>query len=189
MPFCRRSRATAILGLQRKPRLRESPRASPPVAPGRTSGGRSKGADTKGTPPSLGRERRDPRSFFHGRHRGLPLRVPGPNERARNGSGRRDGDGTLAIRRRQPFTKGTSPSPVAGSPTDETLFTLAKIGGRPVARARPRHSSKTEESRRPSFLPRRRARWWSRTESNRRPPACKAGALPSELRPRLGGPG
>jgi hypothetical protein len=25
--------------------------------------------------------------------------------------------------------------------------------------------------------------WWSRTESNRRPPACKAGALPTELRP------
>ena len=29
--------------------------------------------------------------------------------------------------------------------------------------------------------------WWSRTGSNRRPPACKAGALPAELRPR--GPG
>jgi hypothetical protein len=28
--------------------------------------------------------------------------------------------------------------------------------------------------------------WWSRTESNRRPPACKAGALPTELRPRSG---
>jgi hypothetical protein len=25
--------------------------------------------------------------------------------------------------------------------------------------------------------------WWSRTESNRRHPACKAGALPTELRP------
>ena len=25
---------------------------------------------------------------------------------------------------------------------------------------------------------------WRRTESNRRPPACKAGALPTELRPR-----
>ena len=35
--------------------------------------------------------------------------------------------------------------------------------------------------------------WWSRTGSNRRPPACKAGALPSELRPLIpgkdGGPG
>ncbi len=26
--------------------------------------------------------------------------------------------------------------------------------------------------------------WWSWTESNRRPPACKAGALPTELQPR-----
>jgi hypothetical protein len=26
--------------------------------------------------------------------------------------------------------------------------------------------------------------WWSRPGSNRRPPACKAGALPAELRPR-----
>ena len=26
--------------------------------------------------------------------------------------------------------------------------------------------------------------WWSLTGSNRRPPACKAGALPAELRPR-----
>lgn len=25
--------------------------------------------------------------------------------------------------------------------------------------------------------------WWRRTGSNRRPPACKAGALPAELRP------
>lgn len=28
-----------------------------------------------------------------------------------------------------------------------------------------------------------RRRWWSRTGSNRRHPACKAGALPAELRP------
>ena len=28
------------------------------------------------------------------------------------------------------------------------------------------------------------ANWWSLTESNRRHPACKAGALPAELRPR-----
>ena len=27
--------------------------------------------------------------------------------------------------------------------------------------------------------------WWRRTGSNRRPPACKAGALPTELRPLL----
>ena len=29
-----------------------------------------------------------------------------------------------------------------------------------------------------------RAGWWSQTGSNRRPPACKAGALPTELWPR-----
>ena len=28
--------------------------------------------------------------------------------------------------------------------------------------------------------------WWSLSGSNRRPPACKAGALPAELRPRIG---
>ena len=28
------------------------------------------------------------------------------------------------------------------------------------------------------------SRWWRRADSNRRPPACKAGALPTELRPR-----
>src|SRR5436190_22876126 len=38
------------------------------------------------------------------------------------------------------------------------------------------------------LLPRRPSggrgeRWWSWTESNRRPPACKAGALPTELQP------
>jgi hypothetical protein len=31
-------------------------------------------------------------------------------------------------------------------------------------------------------------RWWSQTGSNRRPPACKAGALPTELWPRIPGP-
>ena len=30
------------------------------------------------------------------------------------------------------------------------------------------------------------AAWWSQTGSNRRPPACKAGALPTELWPRAG---
>ena len=30
-----------------------------------------------------------------------------------------------------------------------------------------------------------RRRWWRRTESNCRPPACKAGALPAELRPHI----
>ena len=30
--------------------------------------------------------------------------------------------------------------------------------------------------------------WWSQTGSNRRPPACKAGALPTELWPRIAAP-
>src|SRR3954470_23326502 len=30
----------------------------------------------------------------------------------------------------------------------------------------------------------RKPGWWSQTGSNRRPPACKAGALPTELWPR-----
>ena len=30
----------------------------------------------------------------------------------------------------------------------------------------------------------RAAAWWSLSGSNRRPPACKAGALPAELKPR-----
>ncbi len=34
---------------------------------------------------------------------------------------------------------------------------------------------------------RRARRWWSQTGSNRRPPACKAGALPTELWPRSNG--
>ena len=32
-----------------------------------------------------------------------------------------------------------------------------------------------------------RSRWWSLSGSNRRPPACKAGALPAELKPRDAG--
>ena len=34
----------------------------------------------------------------------------------------------------------------------------------------------------------RDTRWWSQTGSNRRPPACKAGALPTELWPRTAAP-
>ena len=40
-----------------------------------------------------------------------------------------------------------------------------------------------------TLLNTRMPRWWSRTGSNRRPPACKAGALPPELRPRVVGLG
>ena len=32
--------------------------------------------------------------------------------------------------------------------------------------------------------PLKKNKWWSQTDSNRRHPACKAGALPTELWPR-----
>ena len=35
-----------------------------------------------------------------------------------------------------------------------------------------------------SYRPKSRSQWWSLSGSNRRPPACKAGALPAELRPQ-----
>lgn len=40
----------------------------------------------------------------------------------------------------------------------------------------------------PSCTPSRRAAWWRRTGSNRRPQACKASALPTELRPLKAAP-
>lgn len=43
-----------------------------------------------------------------------------------------------------------------------------------------RTGGKHEACRKPFFL---MDEWWSRTGSNRRHPACKAGALPAELRP------
>ena len=36
----------------------------------------------------------------------------------------------------------------------------------------------------PPSMPNQSTTWWSQTGSNRRPPACKAGALPTELWPR-----
>jgi hypothetical protein len=47
---------------------------------------------------------------------------------------------------------------------------------RPLARARQRSAT--------SALPISPNRWWSLSGSNRRPQACKASALPTELRPR-----
>ena len=37
----------------------------------------------------------------------------------------------------------------------------------------------------PNTLPPPRKNWWRRPGSNRRPPVCKAGALPTELRPHM----
>jgi hypothetical protein len=44
--------------------------------------------------------------------------------------------------------------------------------------SRQKHDARTRE------LAAGRSWWWSQTGSNRRPPACKAGALPTELWPR-----
>ena len=58
--------------------------------------------------------------------------------------------------------------------------------GRPT-HAGPAGIAKTNSPNQCRFPARRTIRrriWWSRSESNRRPPACKAGALPTELRPR-----
>ena len=50
---------------------------------------------------------------------------------------------------------------------------------RPAARRQPQHPQPGQTG--PS---KRQLSTWRRTGSNRRPPACKAGALPTELRPR-----
>lgn len=57
-------------------------------------------------------------------------------------------------------------------------------------------SARSAGSSRTATIPSRLRKWWSRTGSNRRHPACKAGALPAELRPLItfvskgsGGPG
>ena len=65
-------------------------------------------------------------------------------------------------------------SPIAGQ---IFLFTMSNkpTTGEPVEFHKSRTLSKS-----PALNP---PKWWSRTGSNRRPPACKAGALPIELRP------
>src|SRR3712207_3502173 len=61
----------------------------------------------------------------------------------------------------------------------------SKTSGSPAlgpgdARSRSPQNPQPDGSNRPPAGP-----WWSQTGSNRRPPACKAGALPTELWPRL----
>src|SRR3954462_15156738 len=62
---------------------------------------------------------------------------------------------------------------------DELCCWLAEPKLAAPARFRPSGSSAAAFSRFAS------EGWWSQTGSNRRPPACKAGALPTELWPRL----
>ena len=64
-----------------------------------------------------------------------------------------------------------------------TATTVVGLGGlepptSPLSGARSNHLSYRPVAR-------RCPRWWSQSGSNRRPPACKAGALPAELWPRL----
>jgi hypothetical protein len=46
-------------------------------------------------------------------------------------------------------------------------------------------SARSAGSSRTATIPSGLREWWSRTGSNRRHPACKAGALPAELRPLI----
>src|SRR6187401_1467562 len=62
------------------------------------------------------------------------------------------------------------------------LFTMSDITPAHQA-SRPDGAGKRRSLRTSSRLG-----WWSQTESNRRPPACKAGALPTELWPRIAAP-
>ena len=61
--------------------------------------------------------------------------------------------------------------------SDRSSSSRCQIARVPGARG-PRGEAKIR-SRRTSMVP----DWWSQTGSNRRPPACKAGALPTELWP------
>ncbi len=94
---------------------------------------------------------------------------------------------------RPEHTATTGPKPrLAARAARTNLFTLTKnithgphpTGRRPISRPMTTSpSSTTHHTRHP-----RTQRGWRRTESNRRPPACKAGALPTELRPQMVGP-
>src|ERR1043166_2449436 len=62
----------------------------------------------------------------------------------------------------------------------DPLFTMSD---KPPARRRGREP-KASGARNLFLADEHRSCWWSQTGSNRRPPACKAGALPTELWPR-----
>src|SRR5207248_8416250 len=83
------------------------------------------------------------------------------------------------------FTAQTSVNSAVGArPSDLTVFLLLpdRLWWSQTLASRRLWWSRTLASRR---------LWWSRPGSNRRPPACKAGALPAELRPQgqMTGPG
>ena len=87
----------------------------------------------------------------------------------------------------RPLTKGYGPPGTRlriRNPNKSSLYDVVQNRRRAYARRKPCFLANDASTR----------RWWSRTGSNRRPPACKAGALPAELRPLMssrgtGGPG
>jgi hypothetical protein len=90
-------------------------------------------------------------------------------------SGEMDGAGSASDGRcRRLFTNVKEPRPDASAP-GKLVFRLSEVCERHAIAASalpPTHRVAGPRG------------WWSRTGSNRRPPACKAGALPTELRPR-----
>ena len=66
---------------------------------------------------------------------------------------------------------------------DARAITEVVEGGATRSPAAPKARGRTKQTR-PAGEHHERSEWWSQTGSNRRPPACKAGALPTELWPR-----
>ena len=93
----------------------------------------------------------------------------------------------LSDRRRLSLRICVDALPIAGGARTNLLFTMSG-----TARGHARRSEETRENftRGNAFsaVPAHAGAkvWWSQTGSNRRPPACKAGALPTELWPRVG---
>ena len=78
--------------------------------------------------------------------------------------------------RGKPVCKGPTVKPTE---VIKNLFTISKI--KPAWPQPAGISYKRLKTNGAAFPPQN---WWRRTESNRRPSACKADALPTELRPR-----
>jgi hypothetical protein len=137
--------------------------------------------------------RRRPRS--HPR-RGRPFaRVPASVPPAQSCAG--PGSGSHTFSRSPPGSDGEHSVSVLDLDTDTALGPASRRTPAPPHSEEPAvlmllflHDVNTSSNR--TAQPRRaersgRGSWWSLSGSNRRPPACKAGALPAELRPRRDG--
>ncbi len=97
----------------------------------------------------------------------------------------------------EPFQRGTSDQAIPASPPDDPSGSVFSSLVQEPADIRPDGqscklllSSWIQISLGTIRSAKRRLKeWWSLSGSNRRPPACKAGALPAELKPQYGGPG